>query len=207
MPAKRLHELCTVEGCGLPHKSRGYCNAHYQRFKRGVPIEGAFRIRNSNPPETCTEEGCEEPSKSRGLCAMHYARLLRHGHTKHRDRKKPVKHCSEPGCGNILYARGVCHVHYMRDKTLAEFGITKERFAEILAEQGGVCAICKRPETAKDGLSGKPRALAVDHCHDHGHVRGLLCTGCNRALGFFKNDPARLQAAIEYLKRTAQPPS
>jgi hypothetical protein len=61
--------------------------------------------------------------------------------------------------------------------------------------QDGRCAICrKKPQTG--------RRLSVDHDHKTGEVRGLLCTLCNQGLGYFKDDPGRLGAALEYL--TAQ---
>ncbi len=183
MPQQTLHEFCTVEGCGRPHKGRGYCNAHYARFIRGATIDKPINTRDSSPAPTCKEPGCEEPTKSRGLCAAHYARLLRHGHTRYRDRKKPAKPCSVDGCDNVLYAKGVCHIHYMRAKNARKFGITYERYVEMLATQGGGCAICRRAEFSIDGQSGKVRSLAIDHCHESGAVRGLLCSSCNRAIG------------------------
>jgi hypothetical protein len=71
-------------------------------------------------------------------------------------------------------------------------------FKETLNKQQGVCAICKQPETRK--IRGQNVSLAVDHCHDTGLVRGLLCMDCNRGLGFFKHNHARLASAIDYLK-------
>lgn len=55
------------------------------------------------------------------------------------------------------------------------------------------CAIC--------GGRDKNRHLAIDHCHDTGLIRGLLCMGCNTALGRFKDDPVLLRKAIVYLER------
>lgn len=74
--------------------------------------------------------------------------------------------------------------------------MTPERYKVVLTEQAGVCAICKRPDT---------RALAVDHSHQTGKVRGLLCGNCNRGLGMFADDPARLAGAISYLARQQEP--
>jgi hypothetical protein len=85
------------------------------------------------------------------------------------------------------------------DARLRRFGITPERYAEMLAAQGGVCAICGRPETSK--FQGRLRALAVDHDHGTGAVRELLCCGCNQGLGGFRDDPALLEAAAAYLRR------
>ena len=78
------------------------------------------------------------------------------------------------------------------------YGITIADFEAMLAEQGGVCAICRRSETVE--WCGKPRALNVDHCHVTGVVRGLLCNFCNHALGAFDDDPARLRLAADYLE-------
>src|SRR2546430_14367333 len=73
--------------------------------------------------------------------------------------------------------------------------LTEVEYKAMLDAQGGVCAICKE----------KPRGsrLAVDHLAGTDKVRGLLCNLCNPALGLFKDDPHRLKAAIEYLKRGA----
>lgn len=73
------------------------------------------------------------------------------------------------------------------------YGLTPEQYETMLAEQGGVCKICK-------GLdNGRWKLLAVDHCHSTGKVRGLLCAKCNKGLGQFNDDAALLKAAITYL--------
>lgn len=72
------------------------------------------------------------------------------------------------------------------------FGITPEEYDGRLAEQGGGCAVCGRPP--KDGKS-----LHVDHDHDTGYVRGLLCFSCNAALGHFQDDLDRIDAALIYV--------
>jgi len=73
------------------------------------------------------------------------------------------------------------------------YGITLEDFQNMLRQQGGVCAICQQE------CDKRPR-LSVDHCHKTGRVRGLLCHGCNTALGYMRDDPERLHRAITYLK-------
>jgi hypothetical protein len=72
------------------------------------------------------------------------------------------------------------------------FGITVEDYDGILARQGGVCAICREARRS----DGSGRRLAVDHDHETGEVRGLLCGSCNRALGRLE---ARLDALLGYL--------
>lgn len=74
-----------------------------------------------------------------------------------------------------------------------KYGITKYDYDRMFQEQGGKCAICDKPQSACR------RALAVDHCHASGKVRGLLCDECNRALGYFYDDTNRIAKAIEYL--------
>jgi len=71
--------------------------------------------------------------------------------------------------------------------------LTEVEYKAMLEAQGGVCAICS--EKPKSGR------LAVDHIHGTDKVRGLLCNLCNPALGLFKDDPDRLNAAIEYLRK------
>lgn len=75
------------------------------------------------------------------------------------------------------------------------YGITVAEFEQILAVQGGGCAICGR-----DGSTSPGGILHVDHCHQGGHVRGLLCANCNRAIGQLGDDAARLRRAADYLE-------
>jgi hypothetical protein len=67
-------------------------------------------------------------------------------------------------------------------------------------EQGGVCAICHRPESMM--VKGEVSPLAVDHNHRTGKVRGLLCVACNQGLGRFQDNIDRLLSAAAYLRRT-----
>lgn len=70
----------------------------------------------------------------------------------------------------------------------AKHGITRDEARALLAE-GMTCAIC-----------GGKRKLVIDHCHDTGRVRGVLCWSCNVGIGHFANDPERLDAAARYLR-------
>jgi hypothetical protein len=72
------------------------------------------------------------------------------------------------------------------------FGITLAEYEQMLATQNGVCKICKGPPV------GRP-TLAVDHCHDTGRVRGLLCSNCNTGIGCLQEKPEIFAAAIMYL--------
>jgi hypothetical protein len=78
------------------------------------------------------------------------------------------------------------------------YGISADEVDEMLAAQGGGCAIC-------GVLPERLGSLHVDHDHQHGHLRGLLCVSCNQGLGQFRDDPEVLLAAIDYLRRTRRP--
>lgn len=95
------------------------------------------------------------------------------------------------------------------DKVLAirlrhSFGMTVDEFTQKMAAQEGRCAICMTDmtltgEVHKNGT--RRRGVCVDHCHETGAIRGLLCTSCNKGLGYFKDDPARLRAAADYIEK------
>lgn len=198
---RREHTVCTIADCGRPHHARGWCLTHYTQFKRGVAPSGPIKVRVRDKPPECTEDGCSEPVKAKGLCKMHYQRLLRHGHTRYRNRKTPPKPCMIETCDNHLYAKGLCHSHYIKQRKWASSGVDALRYQELLHEQRGVCAVCSQPEKSPDKASGKIRDLCIDHDHDTGAVRALLCSNCNRALGLLGDDPAVLDAAKAYLAK------
>lgn len=77
------------------------------------------------------------------------------------------------------------------------YGITIDRYNEMLAAQNGCCAICAKPESTE--IKGKVTSLAVDHDHETGAIRALLCSNCNRGLGLFNDDPALLAKAVDYV--------
>ena len=81
-----------------------------------------------------------------------------------------------------------------------KYGITPEQYDEMLAAQGGGCAICGRTESGRS-QSGH---LLVDHDAQTGQVRGLLCHPCNVSLGHFRDDPDLLVAAAMYLARSSE---
>ena len=80
------------------------------------------------------------------------------------------------------------------------YGVSVQEYEDRMLRQRGVCAICGQPEKVRDRRTGKVRALAVDHCHDSGQVRGLLCQRCNLGIGYLAHYPTILEKAIEYLQ-------
>ena len=77
------------------------------------------------------------------------------------------------------------------------YGISLEQYEQMFTEQKGVCAVCKLPEFRIK--RGSYKSLDVDHNHDTGQVRGLLCSACNSSLGLLSEDPERILALFDYV--------
>ena len=98
-------------------------------------------------------------------------------------------------CGKKLpdhrrrFCSDACNYKARRNET---YGLTPDELQALLA-QHSVCAICHSDQWGKKGP-------VVDHDHETGRVRGILCGNCNMGLGRFKDDPLRLARAIAYLK-------
>lgn len=87
---------------------------------------------------------------------------------------------------------------YRKSLLKSEYGLYQEQYDSMLKLQDNVCAICKKPEswTYK---TGKVASLSVDHDHETGKVRGLLCRDCNQSIGKFNDDASLLYSAYQYL--------
>ena len=84
-----------------------------------------------------------------------------------------------------------------RDRRLRElYGIGIEDYDSILSAQGGCCAICGAMPV-KVGRANHA-TLVVDHDHDTGAVRGLLCNPCNLMMGRYDSDPHFVSRLVEY---------
>ena len=110
----------------------------------------------------------------------------------------PRNRSSRDGLGNYCKP---CHIevvnanrikkHGSRENYLLSlrYGIDSRVAADLLAAQAEKCPVCD---------AGSP--AHVDHCHETGEVRGILCFNCNGALGRFEDDAERMGRAIEYLE-------
>ncbi len=79
------------------------------------------------------------------------------------------------------------------------YGSTLETWDALMAAQEGRCAICGR---IPDGSRGsKDTRLHVDHCHETGRIRGLLCVSCNVLIGYCKENKETLRSAVVYLEK------
>lgn len=89
------------------------------------------------------------------------------------------------------YERSKRRHHVMR-----KYGVTLEHVEQTIAQQGGVCGICRTEKIDVRGYRNH-----IDHCHESGEFRGVLCFSCNAGLGNFKDDIAKLKFAISYLEK------
>lgn len=98
--------------------------------------------------------------------------------------------------------------HYRQNKELhkvrqrkyglkRKYGITHDEYLLLLESQGGRCAMCQTDEPR-----GQYNTFHIDHCHETGKIRGLLCHACNTGLGLIGDNVENLERAIEYLKNS-----
>lgn len=224
-----MDAVCSIAECGKPVRARGWCGTHYARWRNnGSPdvVRTPGRLRRE--PKLCLIDGCEQRSVTRKMCRLHYqqwrlgtidaARCSADGceskaredgrcgrHFSKRDMVELTgsKACSE--CARTFPAnhyerdyrypdRGVakCRECMARGRSDASFrrryGITRNDYDEMLAAQGGGCAICS-----------STHRLCVDHDHQTGAVRKILCDRCNLALGVVDDDHELLNKLADYL--------
>lgn len=127
----------------------------------------------------------------------------RQAHNKVRDAAKSQRWKEANREKHVAYMREYHQGHkddpeYRRTRREAfnfyKYGITQAELDALIEKQGGRCAICGGPP------NGAGKRLHIDHCHQTGRVRGLLCSKCNTMIGLADNDPCRLRDAADYLK-------
>jgi len=113
---------------------------------------------------------------------------------------KEMKLLSAFGPRSVSVYLGLCSWCFdcWRDNHLRrKFGISLEEVRELIRSQDGMCAV-KGCETLVD--TGSP----VDHCHESGRIRGILCTPCNVSIGMLGEDPRRIAGLAEYVRQWQQ---
>ncbi|MEV5655927.1 endonuclease VII domain-containing protein [Streptomyces sp. NPDC052291] len=208
---------CTFQGCQKQHEAHGLCKGHYNQAKKGRTLTPLNRRLNSIFDAQCSFDGCNRPHGAKGLCLAHYGQLSAGkaltpiNGNRARDGIKACCTCrqSKPVEEFVRSSASIDgYYSYCREcskwKTIrSRYGIDKDDYQSLLSQQGFACAICRTPDPGP----GK-NSFAVDHDHSccpdisscGACVRGLLCMDCNVSLGRFKDDPALLRSAIEYLE-------
>lgn len=200
-------DQCSVVGCKLPVRTRGWCSKHYQRW-----------LRHGDP--TIAQRGPEAPIPNEQRCAVC-------GRVKPLDEFSPgnpkMKSGRSPYCrpcaalrqrewreANPERRREHDQRSYQkrapdrwRRRLERDYHITMAAFEQMIADQGGGCAVC-------GGLPNGPgKRFHIDHNHGccpgvgscGSCIRGLLCGKCNTLLGLANEDPERLLAAARYLRK------
>jgi hypothetical protein len=205
-------EQCSFPGCTKPVKSNGLCNSHNEQRRAGkelTPLRGYAKqdptlaeagLRTCN---TCGEtKDIEEFYTGEWLCkACSKTRTVQYkrDHPEYnREQIKLYRQRYPEKVKQLRAAEGKRNINTRRTWRLkAVYNLTPEQFDAMLAAQGGCCAICRAAEPGGRRVG----TWCVDHDHETGAVRGLLCARCNRALGLFGDNVEVLRSAIAYLKR------
>lgn len=213
---------CLTEGCPQDGVARGLCHRHYAQWnKHGQATPVGER--------TCALSECDvtftpKRTDQAYCCGPHASKGWR------RARGKPapqLRTCARDAC-NVLFSTcrdwnrfcsSTCLKQYRRDDPtiraqnaermreryrsnpqvrisarLKRYGLTEEQYDAMFTAQDERCAICRSP-------GPQSNYWHIDHDHVTGRVRGILCGFCNPAIGYFADDPERILAAAEYIKR------
>lgn len=132
---------------------------------------------------------------------------MKHSEKRHLERlrvannPKCINGCDEPQHALNVGLCRPCYTEqmpYVKDAKYRKFGITYQQYKEMVFAQKGLCAICEQPETMVSRHK-TVMSLAVDHNHETGKVRALLCARCNTVLGKFQENTELFENAINYL--------
>ena len=113
---------------------------------------------------------------------------------KRKDKKTlRCKQCIKEHTQKWYYNSPVYRRNVRNSSLMKKFGIKHDYYEKLSEEQNHVCAICGGKENSYK------KFLHIDHNHETGEIRGLLCRNCNNGLGCFKDNKDYLKQAIEYL--------
>lgn len=200
LPGRLPIDHCSEEGCTRAGPfPKGWCSYHYRlamspevdvTVPSGFPDPGPrvltqaqVEIYANRPPRTCSHCGEVKPATE------FYASRTKVGRRIGEVKLKSI-------CRRCYYYHRPTGNRYKADCAVRElqklYKITPDQRAQMAADQGGLCAICRR----------KP-VRVIDHNHRTGFVRGLLCQSCNTSLHMIEDNDL-LQSALKYLAREAE---
>jgi len=219
-----MPEKCHVHNCSQPVVAKGLCQKHYKRVKRQGTVESTrsddWGQREKHPAysswcnlrryhrltmqESWRDDFWQfvkdvpEKPQSAQACRADSTQPWGKDNFYWKERREGPAEIREYMRIWRQKAREANPEYYADQDLRKNYGVTLEWYREQLSKQGDVCAICRQPETTV--IRGKMIAMSVDHDHNTGRARGLLCTACNRGLGLFRDSDDLLQAAIQYLR-------
>ena len=128
-----------------------------------------------------------------GLCQNCYAKHLRDTRPDYKERQKKK---NREYHARLRKENPDKYSANQRNRILKHrYGITQEEYESRLMSQGFACAICRKPE------SEIPKRMYVDHDHTSGKARGILCPGCNTAVGVVEKGTDFIASLYEYIKK------
>jgi hypothetical protein len=197
----RWTKNCQVCGTEFQQRTPGVITCSYACRAQLPHNTGGKRPTVGLAPRKCITCGREfQPYRSNGLtCSREcYRKTQRWRELQQEQDQRPERKARK----NEL-RRGSERVRqYNRKKQLERYGVTVEQHDAMLEEQRGLCALCGNPP--KPGGIRAASRLHLDHDHETGKPRQLLCNTCNQGLGYLKDDPALLRAAADYIERHRQ---
>jgi hypothetical protein len=196
---------CAVEDCNESHRANTYCDKHNQKFKKyGDPLgehsnETKRKERLERQHELSLDglRECFDCKKALPFDSFNSNK----GNWDGSDLSAYCKSCAKKRINTyrknfpwiVQYKKWTW---YIRDN----YNITTDDYCRMWKEQDGCCKICKGWYKGKTNGGSECLTFCIDHCHDTGKIRGLLCRDCNTGLGHFNDDIKRLEGAIDYLK-------
>lgn len=199
--------VCSVTGCGKTTKARSMCGRHLKEDRLAKA-----------PP--CSRNGCDRKAYVKGECQKHYMQTYKPAwRAEHPEkelaydrkykkqnaemlREKSKKSYYKDHEQSKAKIRERNKAAYQRDpkafrasRLKSVYGISLNKYEEMVQQQEGKCAICKKRQ------SEEKRRLSIDHCHNTGQIRDLLCSRCNLGIGYFRDDPDLLIEAACYITR------
>ena len=215
MPEGGYPAICQAEGCSKRCVGRGFCGMHYGRILRYGSVN---LTRNDNRQKHPLFLVWSTRRQRRALADSwkdfwQFVKDVGNKPSPHHmmiqpDMKRPF------GPDNFMWRPPVrddvalssadpkaYKLANRRKVLMAKYQLTVGEYEAILAAQGGGCAICGSAETYVNNRHGTTFSLSVDHDHETGVIRGILCGACNRGVGYFRDRPSLLDAASKYLRR------
>lgn len=178
-----------------PYFAKGLCSACYGR-----------KYRKTWKPKTHATCHPDRALKCRGLCSACYQRFKASPDWKQKGRPARVNTCGHPDKPHVSHGMcGACATRARRDRNRQAdktkrrdyqlrktYGISLDEFNAMYKAQGNRCALCRKEIPVE-------RHRHVDHCHDTGRIRGILCFDCNKGLGMLGDTQKAIARALNYV--------
>jgi hypothetical protein len=186
----KSYKICTEDGCDRQWAARGLCTKHYA-YRRKYGTLPNRKTAAAYAGRLCSVADCTNDAYGTGgLCPTHTQRLKLGWPDWDTRPVAKKRQLNFKGDWRSKRSKGMLDWEYTLHRN---YGLQKGDYDRMLEEQDGRCAICG-VEKCSTG-----RRFAVDHCHETGVVRGLLCAACNHAIGKLADCPERMMAALIYL--------